>query len=248
MQFTTAVRHQWLAPVDHRSYREGVRAMAPFALAIAVWGFVTGVAMVNSGMPIPVGVLMTLTVFAGSAQLAVLPLLAVGAPLPVVWVTALIVNLRFVIFAASSRSAFVHLPLRQRVLAGYLNGDLGFALFSLRFADDPERGTPVQWGFFYGGAVVNWVVWQVASIAGLLLGGLAPTDWGLELAAYLALVAVLVPMATKFPAIVGVVVAVVLSLVTVRMPLRLGLLVSVAAGVCIAMVAERWQTSRGSGA
>lgn len=222
--------------------------MAPFALAIAVWGFVTGVAMVNSGMPIPVGLLMTLTVFAGSAQLAVLPLLAVGAPLPVVWATALIVNLRFVIFAASSRSAFVHLPLRQRVLAGYLNGDLGFALFSLRFADDPERGTPVQWGFFYGGAVVNWVVWQVASIAGLLLGGLAPTDWGLELAAYLALVAVLVPMATKFPAVVGVVVAVVLSLLTVRMPLRLGLLVSVAAGVCIAMVAERWQTARGSDA
>ena len=138
----------------------------------------------------------------------------------------------------------MHLPLRQRVLAGYLNGDLGFALFSLRFVDDPERGTPVQWGFFYGGAVVNWVVWQVASIAGLLLGGLAPTDWGLELAAYLALVAVLVPMATKLPAVTGVIVAVVLSLVTVGMPLRLGLLVSVAAGVSVAMVAERWQADR----
>ncbi|MEX0846742.1 MAG: AzlC family ABC transporter permease [Ilumatobacteraceae bacterium] len=220
--------------------------MGPFAAAIAVWGFVTGVAMVNTGMPIPVGLLMTLTVFAGSAQLAVLPLLAVGAPLPVVWATALIVNLRFVIFAASSRSAFVNLPLRQRVLAGYLNGDLGFALFSLRFADDPERGTPVQWGYFYGGAVVNWVVWQVASIAGLVLGGLAPTDWGLELAAYLALLAVLVPMATKLPAVTGVVVAVVLSLVTVGMPLRLGLLVSVGAGVSVAMAAERWQAARGS--
>ncbi|MEX1104926.1 MAG: AzlC family ABC transporter permease [Ilumatobacteraceae bacterium] len=243
---TTAVRHRWVAPIDHRAYREGIRAMGPFAAAIAVWGFVTGVAMVNTGMPIPVGLLMTLTVFAGSAQLAVLPLLAVGAPLPVVWATALIVNLRFVIFAASSRSAFVNLPLRQRVLAGYLNGDLGFALFSLRFADDPERGTPVQWGYFYGGAVVNWVVWQVASIAGLVLGGLAPTDWGLELAAYLALLAVLVPMATKLPAVTGVVVAVVLSLVTVGMPLRLGLLVSVGAGVSVAMAAERWQAARGS--
>ena len=55
--------------------------MAPFAVAIAVWGFVTGVAMVNSGMPIPVGLLMTLTVFAGSAQLAVLPLLGAGRAL-----------------------------------------------------------------------------------------------------------------------------------------------------------------------
>jgi hypothetical protein len=36
----------------------------------------------------------------------------------------------------------------------------------------------------------------------------------------------------------------VLSLVTVGMPLRLGLLVSVAAGVSVAMVAERWQADR----
>jgi predicted branched-subunit amino acid permease len=236
-------RDRWIAPIDPPAFREGVRAMAPFGIAIAVWGFVTGVAMVNTGMPVLVGVVMTLTVFAGSAQLAVLPLLAVGAPLPVVWATALIVNLRFVIFAASSRPAFVGLPLRQRTLAGYLNGDLGFALFALRFADDPERGSPVQWGYVYGGAVVNWVVWQVASIAGLLLGGLAPASWGLELAAYLALVAVLVPMTVTSPAVAGVAVAVVTSLVTVRMPLRLGLIVSVVAGVVVALVVERLRAS-----
>ena len=99
----TAVRDTWIPPVDKQAYREGVRAMMPMALAISVWGVVTGVAMVNQGMSVTVGLIMTFTVFAGSAQLAVLPLLAVGAPLPVVWATALVVNLRFVIFAASSR-------------------------------------------------------------------------------------------------------------------------------------------------
>jgi predicted branched-subunit amino acid permease len=232
-------RARWIAPIDPPAFREGARAMFAFTVAIAVWAFVTGVAMVNTGMPVSIGIVMTLTVFAGSAQLAVLPLLAAGAPLPLVWVTALIVNLRFVIFAATSRPAFVRLPLRQRALAGYLNGDLGFALFSLRFADDPERGNPTQWGYFYGGAVVNWTLWQIASIAGLLLGGLAPASWGLELAAYLALVAVLVPMTVTSPAIAGVGVAVVVSLATVRMPLRLGLIVAVVAGVAAALAVER---------
>ncbi len=227
------------------AFREGVRVMTPLALAIGVWGVVTGVAMVNAGMPVWLGVLMTVTVYAGSAQLAALPLLAVGTPLPVVWATALVVNLRFVIFAASSRSAFVGLPLRQRVLAGYVNGDLGFALFSLRFADETERGNPEQWGYFYGVALTNWVVWEVSSIGGLLLGGLAPTEWGLELAAYLALVAVLVPLAAKLPATAGVVVSVVLSLATVGWPMRSGLLVAVCAGVVVALAAEqlgdRWE-------
>ena len=235
----TAVRDTWIPPVDRQAFREGVRAMMPMSLAITVWGVVTGVAMVNQGMSVGLGLLMTVTVFAGSAQLAVLPLLAVGAPLPVVWATALVVNLRFVIFAASSRRSFVDLSLRQRILAGYLNGDLGFALFAQRFADDPDRGSPVQWGYFYGGALVNWVAWQAASVAGIVLGGFAPSAWGLELAAYLALTAVLVPMCTRAPAIAGVAVAVVVSVLTVGLPMRLGLLVAVAAGVTVAMVGEQ---------
>ncbi|MFN6121505.1 MAG: AzlC family ABC transporter permease, partial [Actinomycetes bacterium] len=84
VQVTTA-RESWLAPMDREAFRDGVRAMLPMAVAISVWGVVTGVAMVNSGMTVPVALLMTFTVFAGSAQLEELPLLAVGAPLPVVW-------------------------------------------------------------------------------------------------------------------------------------------------------------------
>jgi len=240
----TAVRDTWIPPIDRQAFREGVRAMMPMALAISVWGVVTGVAMVNQGMSVALGLLMTCTVFAGSAQLAVLPLLAVGAPLPVVWATALVVNLRFVIFAASSRRSFVDLSFRQRVLAGYLNGDLGFALFSQRFADDPDRGSPVQWGYFYGGALVNWVVWQTASVTGIVLGGFAPSAWGLELAAYLALIAVLVPMCTRLPAVAGLVVAVVVSVVTVELPMRLGLLAAVAAGVAVAMLGEQFGAAR----
>ena len=217
--------------------------MAPLTIAIAVWGLVTGVAMVNSGLSIPMALLITFTVFAGSAQLAVLPLLATSAPLPVVWVTALLVNLRFVIFAAASRKAFVMLPWQQRMLAGYLNGDLGFALFSRRFADDPERGHPIQWGYFYGGAVVNWVAWMGSSVVGIFLGGLAPTDWGLELGAYLALLAVLIPMVHRLPVVAGVLVTGVISVTTVNFPLRLGLLLAVLAGVAVAVGVENLRPS-----
>jgi predicted branched-subunit amino acid permease len=222
------------------SFREGVRAMSPLALAISVWGIVTGVAIVEAGMPIPAALAFSIFIFAGSAQLATLPLLAVHTPLPVVLVTATLVNMRFVIFSAASRSYFAKLPWQQRLLAGYLNGDLGFALFSRRFAEATDRGPKEQFGYFYGTAVVNWVAWHVASIAGILLGGLAPTSWGLDLAASLALVAVLIPMANRAPAIAGVAVTGVLSVLTVSLPMKLGLLVSVIAGVAVAVTASAW--------
>jgi predicted branched-subunit amino acid permease len=238
------LRHWLFGPCSRDEYRAGVRSMMPFALAISVWGLVTGVAMVNGGMTMAGAAAVTLFVFAGSAQLAVLPLLAVGTPLPIVWITALLVNLRFVIFAAASRRYFVKLPWQQRLLAGYLNGDLGFALFSRTFADADEKGTPEQYGYFYGGATVNWVSWQVSSMLGIVLGGLAPTSWGLDLAAALALVAVLIPMANKLPAVAGLVVTAVLSVLTVGMPMRLGLLVSIIAGGAVAVAADQWHERR----
>lgn len=227
-----------LPPIDRIAYREGVKAMSPFAVAIAVWGLVTGVAMVNAGLSVPISILITLTVFAGSAQLAVLPLLIAGAPLPVVWVTALLVNLRFVIFSAASRKSFVSLPWQQRLLAGYLNGDLGFALFSRRFADDPQQGSPEQWGYFYGGAVVNWVAWMASSIVGILIGASAPDEWGLNLAAYFALLAVLIPMVHRIPVAAGVVVTAFIAVATVGFPMRLGLFLAVVAGVAVAVGVE----------
>ena len=212
--------------------------MAPAGIAIAAWGLVTGVAMVKGGLSVPMALAMTIVVFAGSAQLAVLPLLVSGAPLPIVWATALLVNLRFVIFAAATRSYFSGLPWKQRLFSSYLNGDVGFALFSGRFGNASERGNPYQWGFFYGVATVNWLSWQASSVAGILLAGLAPTDWGLELAAVLALVAVLVPMVRRLPAVLGMIVTGVLAVATVRMPLKLGLVVSVLAGVLVAVLLE----------
>jgi predicted branched-subunit amino acid permease len=232
------LRATLVPPLDRDGFREGIRAMASPGIAIAAWGVVTGVALVKGGLSVSMALVMTFVVFAGSAQLAVLPLLVVGAPLPIVWATALLVNLRFAIFAAATRSYFSSLPWKQRLFSGYLNGDVGFAIFSRRFADAPVRGTTFQWGFFYGGALVNWVSWQLASVVGILLGGLAPTDWGLELAAVLALVAVLVPMMNSRPALLGVLVTAVLAIVTVNVPLKLGLLISVVAGVVVAVVVE----------
>ena len=51
----------------------GFHAVLPTMLGIGAWGLVTGVAMVKAGMSVPLAIYMSLTVYAGSAQLAVLP-------------------------------------------------------------------------------------------------------------------------------------------------------------------------------
>ena len=131
---------------------------------------------------------MSLFVFAGSAQLAALPLIAAGAPLWVLWATAFCVNLRFVIFSAHWREYFGHLPRVQRLVLGYFAADLSYVLFLRRFPE--PNPLPEQLPYFCGSASWNWLSWQIPSLLGIVLADRVPTDWGLGFAGVLALLGI----------------------------------------------------------
>jgi predicted branched-subunit amino acid permease len=94
--------------------REGLTAVRPALVATFTWGLVTGVAMVKSGLTENAAIAMTLLVYAGSAQLTSLPLIASGAPLWLIFAAGCIVNLRFLIFSAALQPYFRNLPSFKR--------------------------------------------------------------------------------------------------------------------------------------
>ena len=205
-------------------------------LGMGAWGLVTGVAMVKGGMSVPLALVMSLLVYAGSAQLAVIPLLAVGGPLWVVWLTAACVNLRFVIFSSMWRSYFQHLPLRQRLTLGYFSGDVIFVAFMKRYPKPiPE---PNQVPYFWGAASVNWLAWQVPSIAGILLASEIPLSWGLGFAGVLALLGVLLSLIFDRATSIAMLVAASVAIAAFALPLKLNILVAIAAAVVAGLVVE----------
>ena len=205
-------------------------------LGMGAWGLVTGVAMVKGGMSVPMALIMSLLVYAGSAQLAVIPLLAVGGPLWVVWLTAACVNLRFVIFSSMWRSYFQHLPLRQRMTLGYFSGDVIFVAFMKRYPKPiPE---PNQVPYFWGAASVNWLAWQVPSIAGILLASEIPLSWGLGFAGVLALLGVLLSLIFDRATSIAMLVAASVAIAAFALPLKLNILVAIAAAVVAGLVVE----------
>jgi predicted branched-subunit amino acid permease len=123
----------------HPEFRRGARDMMPIATGMAAWGLMTGVAMVKSGMSLTEAVLMGVTVFAGSSQLAAVPLIIAGAPMWVILATGFCVNLRFVVFSAHLRPYFMHQNLWRRLASGYLTADLSYVLFTRRY---PQPAAP----------------------------------------------------------------------------------------------------------
>lgn len=210
--------------------------MAPTALGLGAWALITGVAMGKSGLSPALMVLMSLVVFAGSAQLAVLPLLTSGAPVWVVWATALCVNLRFVIFSAVWRPYIVHLPLQRRLRMAYFTADLNTALFTRRFPE--PRPVPEQWPYFWGGATLNWFAWQVPSIAGILLADLVPVHWDVGFAGALALLAIALSLLDSRATAVAGAVAGCAAVAAYALPLRLNIVVAIAAAVAMGVLIE----------
>jgi len=230
------------ATVRHPSFRQGVADMLGTGVGVGAWGLVTGVAMVKSGMSVPIALLMSILVYAGSAQLAVIPLLAVGAPLWVVWLTAACVNLRFVIFSSMWRSYFQHLPLRQRMAIGYFSGDVIFVAFMKRFAE--PRPAPEQVPFFWGAASVNWLAWQVPSIVGIVLANAIPLSWGLGFAGVLALLGVLLSLLFDRATWLATAVAATAAMAAFALPLKLNILVAIAAAVAAGLLMEAVEQQR----
>jgi predicted branched-subunit amino acid permease len=226
----------WRQLVQHPDFRRGASEMSGIALGVAAWGLVTGVAMVNSGLPVPVALAMSLLVFAGSAQLAALPLMASGAPIWVVWATALCVNLRFVIQSAQWRPYLAHLPLKQRAMMSYVAADLNYALFMRRYPD--PQPAPGQVPYFWGGAVMNYGGWHLMSIVGILFATTIPTEWGFGFAGVLALTGVACSLLLDRGTWVAAAVAGCAAVAAFALPYKLNIVVAIAAAVAIGLLID----------
>jgi predicted branched-subunit amino acid permease len=216
-----------LSDLNRQHFRDGARTFSPAIAATFSWGLVTGIAMAKSALTLPQSLGMSIAVYAGSAQLAVLPFFAAKLPLWTILLTAAMVNLRFVIFSAGLAPHFAYLPLRRRLLLGYFNGDIIYLMFSKR--NFPVGFHPGKEAFFWGMALICWLSWQISSIVGILLGSLFPDSWGLDLAGTLALIPLIVSA-------VGV--ACIAALLAFNLPYGFALPIAVAAALAAGTFAD----------
>jgi branched chain amino acid efflux pump len=221
------------------AFRAGRRAILPFLPGAFAWGMISGVAMVKGGLAVPWAAAMSLLVYAGSAQLAALPLIVAGAPLWVIVATGLITNLRFVIYSAALRPYFADRTLARRIVLGYFMTDFTF----VRFMRSAQEGTmPVHRDSWFAGVCSsNWLVWQVSALTGIIGASYVPSEWGLEFTGTLALVALVGPSLNARPAVLGAVVAAAVAVFTHALPFKLGLFCGAIAGIVAATVTDLLQ-------
>jgi 4-azaleucine resistance transporter AzlC len=221
------------------AWRAGARAAAPFLFGTVPFGLVTGIATKTAGLSLMEAVGMTLMVFAGTAQLAALPLIQAGAPALIIIATAFIINLRFLIYSASVAPHFATLPWRRKLLLGYFLTDTGFALFTRRVSDKPDF--PHQDSYFLGAGMLIASVWIASTLTGIFAGSQVPKAWQLEFAATLGILALLAPFVRGRAEFSAAFVSGAVALITYAWPMRLGLITAALAGIAAGVMAQKFE-------
>lgn len=227
-----------------RSLAAAVTAVAPILLGIVPFGLVAGVAAIDAGLGVAEAVGFSSLVFAGASQLAAIELLGAGAPAWVAIMTATIINLRMIMYSASLATYMTDQSFARRVLGAYLLTDQAYALSVSRYREDVTSPAPVdRWWFYLGTAAVLWIVWQVTTVIGVLVGGAVPEQVPLGFAIPLTFLSLLVPSVTDRPTLAAALVGGGVAVAAAGLPANLGMPLGAAIGVLAGFALTRRGTA-----
>ena len=230
--------------LNRSSFRAGLAAGSPIMAGVAPFGLIYGAAARTLGLNLAETVGMSLSIFAGSSQLVFLDLWGQGASLLVLIVTGLVINLRMAMYSASIASRLNPKGGPQTLYTAYFLTDEAYGVCMGRFLSSrPQPASPLY--FYFGAALPTWASWQSCSLLGYLAGALIPESWPLGLAVPLVFLALLIPMLARGPKASAAVVAMIVAVAGARLPLNLGLLLAVFAGIAAGLIHSRRLAGRG---
>jgi predicted branched-subunit amino acid permease len=218
--------------------REGARDMVPMAMGVAPFGIALGAFIGASSIDPWAGLASAPLILAGAAQLATLQMLEAGSSPAVIIVSALLINLRLLLYGTSLAPWFRCARLRTRLLLAVPVIDQTHFVCVARF----ERGDldhHQRIAYYTGAAACLIGTWLGTQTAALALGASLPAAARLDMAAPLALVGLLAKSVADRASFTAAAVAVAVASVGAGLPLHAATLVATVVAINTAVVVDK---------
>lgn len=221
------------------AFLAGLRDGLPFLLVIGPFGLLFGVAATEAGLDLFAALTFSVAVIAGASQFTALQLMVDRAPVLIVLVTSLAVNLRMAMYSAALTPHLGRAPLWQRALIAYFLVDATYACAAARYEREPGWDLSRKVAYFFGTVLPVCPIWYVTTVAGALVGRAIPEWMALDFAVPICFLAMVAPMLRTIPHVVAAGVSIALSLALAFIPWSMGLLVAAVLAMMAGAEAER---------
>lgn len=156
--------------MQEKGFKEGVKASLPTALGYVSIGLACGVVGANSGLtPFQMG-LMSLLVYAGSAQFVMCAMFVAGADLFSIVMTVFLINLRNFLMSLHATTIFTKSSLWQTICIGTLITDESYGVLLNEHVHHKNISTV----WMHGNNITGYIAWLFAVILGTALGSVIP--------------------------------------------------------------------------
>ncbi|TVY02076.1 AzlC family ABC transporter permease [Cohnella terricola] len=226
------------------SYFQGVKDCIPTLLGYLSIGFAAGVVGKTSGLSIAEITLLSLLVYAGSAQFIFAGMIAANGSATAIIFTIFFVNLRHLLLSAALSPYFRHLTPFKNILIGSLLTDETFGVAMNQTAN--KKSISEKW--MHGLNITAYLNWIIANIAGAFFGQWIkdPHKLGLDFALPAMFIGLLVLlMVSRAKIAVDVVVAISAVVIVVGVTwlssASVGVILATIMASSIGMVVEKWK-------
>jgi len=157
---------------------QGFKQLLPISLFVVVFGGAFGLAATQTGLDGTSALLMSVLVFAGASQFAVLDLWGAQVPLVPLIITVFAINARHLLMGATLYPWLRELPRAKRYGVMLVVSDANWAM-SMQALNNGKPGM----GLILGGGIALWAAWGLGSWLGLYFGSAIqdPVSFGLDM-------------------------------------------------------------------
>lgn len=227
-----------------RALWRGMRDCSPFTLVVIPFSTLFGVVARDAGLDILQVVAMSAIVIAGSAQFTALALLQDQAPVFIVLLASLAVNMRMAMYSAALVPHLGQAPLKLRALMAYVMVDQTFAVSVRTFEAEPSMPLPEKIGYYFGCIIVVCLPWYLCTYLGAVLGKAIPAALSPDFAVPICFLALVAPMLRSLPHLVAAGVSVAAAVSFAWVPWNFGLIISALLAMIAGAQTEFWQRRR----
>ena len=218
---------------------KGFYDVSPLLLPVVPFGIIFGAIGIELGFGPYITYATSIIIFSGASQIVFFQLLSNGASSLIAITSSSVVSTRHLLYGAVVAQYLSKLSLIWKIFLSYLLTDQAFAVSQEFFKKNSNDA--YKHYHLLGAGLTLWIVWQLTTVIGILLGSIVPEELGLSFTIPLTFLALLINYFRKIDHLIVIFLSGLSSILFYDAPLKSYIILSCVVSLFIIFLINKFQ-------
>ena len=218
---------------------KGFYDVSPLLLPVVPFGIIFGAIGIELGFGPYITYATSIIIFSGASQIVFFQLLSNGASSLIAITSSSVVSTRHLLYGAVVAQYLSKLSLMWKIFLSYLLTDQAFAVSQEFF----KKNSNDEYKHYHllGAGLTLWIVWQLTTVIGILLGSIVPEELGLSFTIPLTFLALLINYFRKIDHLIVIFLSGLSSILFYEAPLKSYIILSCVISLLVIFLINKFQ-------